>query len=85
MPSRSEILFRKFLKWRYQHISNKQFIRIAAAVIGLLAGLGAVALKNLTHLIQQLLEGEFIKEIHSAFYFIFPDRVMPDQYERTVE
>lgn len=72
MPSRSEILFRKFLKWRYQHISNKQFIRIAAAVIGLLAGLGAVALKNLTHLIQQLLEGEFIKEIHSAFYFIFP-------------
>jgi CIC family chloride channel protein len=72
MPSKSETIFRNFLKWRYQHISNKQFIRIAAAVIGLLAGLGAVALKNLTHIIQGLLEGEFIKEIHSAFYFIFP-------------
>tara|TARA_R110001583_G_scaffold160872_1_gene312818 strand:+ start:102816 stop:104606 length:1791 start_codon:yes stop_codon:yes gene_type:complete len=72
MSTRSKILLRKFLKWRYQHISNKQFIRIASAVIGLLAGLGAVVLKNLTHFIQELLEGEFIKEIHSAFYFIFP-------------
>lgn len=72
MPSRSEILFRKFLKWRYQHISNKQFIRIASAVIGLLAGLAAVTLKNFTHFIQELLEGNFIKDIHQAFYFIFP-------------
>ena len=72
MSSKSEILFRKFLKWRYQNISNKQFIRIASAVIGLLAGLGAVLLKNLTHFIQELLEGEFIKDIHTAFYFIFP-------------
>jgi CIC family chloride channel protein len=72
MSTKSEILFRKFLKWRYQNISNKQFIRIASAVIGLLAGLGAVVLKNLTHFIQELLEGEFIKDIHTAFYFIFP-------------
>ncbi len=72
MSTNSKYLLLKFLKWRYQHISNKQFIRIASAVIGLLAGLGAVMLKNLTHLIQELLEGEFIKEIHSAFYFIFP-------------
>ncbi len=68
----SKILFTKFLKWRYKHISNKQFINIASAIIGLLAGLGAVTIKNLTHLIQELLEGEFIKEIHQGFYFIFP-------------
>jgi len=72
MPSKSEKLFRKFLKWKYKHISNKQFINIASAIIGLLAGLGAVTLKNLTHLIQESLEGEFIKNIHQAFYFIFP-------------
>ena len=72
MSTRSKILFRKFLKWRYQNISNKQFTNIASAIIGLLAGLGAVVLKNLTHFIQQLLEGKFIKEIHQAFYFIFP-------------
>lgn len=62
----------KFLKWRYKHISNKQFINIASAVIGLLTGLAAVTIKNLTHFIQELLEGEFIREIHNLFYFIFP-------------
>ncbi len=72
MPTQSKTLLRKFLKWRYKHISNKQFTNIASVIIGLLAGLGAVTLKNLTHFIQQLLEGEFIKDIHGAFYFIFP-------------
>jgi len=62
----------KFLKWRYKHISNKQFINIASAIIGLLTGLAAVTIKNLTHFIQELLEGEFIREIHNLFYFIFP-------------
>jgi CIC family chloride channel protein len=64
--------FIKFLKWRYAHISNKQFITIASAIIGFMAGLGAVILKNFTHFIQHLLEGKFIKDIHQAFYFIFP-------------
>jgi CIC family chloride channel protein len=68
----SKRLFTKFLKWKYKHISNTQFTNISSAIIGLLAGLGAVILKNLTHLIQGLLEGEFIKDIHKAFYFIFP-------------
>ena len=72
MPTKLEKIFRKFLKWKYKHLSNTQFINIAAAVVGLLSGLAAVTLKNLTHLIQELLEGEFIKNIHQVFYFIFP-------------
>ena len=72
MKVNSRLLIHRFLKWRYKNISNTQFTNIASAIIGLLAGLAAVTLKNLTHLIQQLLEGEFIKEIHNAFYFIFP-------------
>jgi CIC family chloride channel protein len=64
--------FIKFLKWRYAHISNKQFITISSAIIGFMAGMGAVILKNFTHFIQHLLEGKFIKDIHQAFYFIFP-------------
>jgi len=72
MSTKSKYLFRKFLKWRYQYISNKQFIYIASTVVGLLAGLAAVIIKNLVHFIQVLLEGKFIKEIHQAFYFIFP-------------
>jgi len=65
-------LRKRFFKWRYKHISNKHFISIASAIIGLLSGLVAVTIKNLTHFIQELLEGEFIREIHNVFYFIFP-------------
>ena len=72
MPTQQKSLLRKFLIWKYKHISNKQFINFSSAIIGFLAGLGAVTLKNLTHLIQELLEGEFIREIHLVFYFIFP-------------
>lgn len=71
MPESKRYLIR-FLKWRYKHISNKHFISIASAVIGLLSGLVAVTIKNLTHFIQELLEVEFIREIHNLFYFIFP-------------
>ena len=72
MSDKFKNILKRFLIWKYQHISDKHFIRIASAVIGLLAGLGAVILKNLTHFIQRLLEGEFINDIHIAFYFIFP-------------
>jgi chloride channel protein, CIC family len=70
MPKKTRLT--RFLIWKYKHISDRQFIYILSVVIGLLAGLGAVSLKNLTHYIQQLLEGELIKEIHQVFYFIFP-------------
>lgn len=72
MPTRVHKAFTKFLKWRYKNISNKTFMYFMAIAVGLLAGLGAVTLKNLTHYIQKLLEGELIKEIHQIFYFIFP-------------
>ena len=68
----SKLIFTKFLKWRYKNISNKNFVNIASAIIGFLAGMGAVMLKNLTHIIQLLLEVEFIKNIHQVFYFVFP-------------
>ncbi len=70
MPKKS--LLTRFLIWKYKYIPDKQFVYILSAIVGLLAGLGAVVLKNLTHLIQHLLEGEFIKDIHKVFYFIFP-------------
>ncbi|MCG2459194.1 chloride channel protein [Flavobacteriaceae bacterium F89] len=69
---KSRILFHRFLKWRYRHISNQQFVSIASAIIGFLAGAGAVVLKNVTHFIQELLEGKIIGEFHRAFYFVFP-------------
>jgi len=72
MQGQKKSLLTKFLVWRLKHIPHKQFVTIISAFIGLLAGLGAVTLKNLTHFIQKVLEGGFIREIHNAFYFIFP-------------
>ena len=62
----------KFYNWRYKQISSLQFTYMLSIVVGLLAGLGSVIIKNLTHFIQSLLEGKIIKEYHHAFYFIFP-------------
>ncbi|MGB5263087.1 MAG: chloride channel protein, partial [Lutimonas sp.] len=68
----SKVALTKFLRWRYKYFTQSQFRNIVSAIIGLLAGLAAVTLKNLTHFIQVLLEGKFIFEFHKAFYFVFP-------------
>ena len=62
----------KFLLWRYKHLSHRQFIYILSLLIGFIAGIGAIVLKTLTHLIQNLLEGNLIQYYHHVFYFIFP-------------
>lgn len=62
----------RFLVWRTKYVSHQQFLMVLSAVIGFLAGLVAVVIKNLTAFIQMLLEGELIINYHDAFYFIFP-------------
>lgn len=61
-----------FFKWRYKNVSSQQLIYSLSILVGILAGLGTVVIKNLTHFIQTLLEGKIIKEYHYSFYFIFP-------------
>ena len=65
-------LITRFLIWKYKHISEKNFTYILSILVGLLSGLGAVALKNLTHFIELLLEKTLVKDLHLAFYFVFP-------------
>ena len=62
----------RFALWKTQHLTNHQFLMFLSALIGFIAGLVAVTIKNLTHYIQRLLEGELIINYHIAFYFIFP-------------
>ncbi|WP_251805148.1 chloride channel protein [Antarcticibacterium sp. W02-3] len=62
----------QFALWRNRHITHHQFLMFLSALIGFIAGLVAVTIKNLTHYIQRLLEGEFVANYHAAFYFIFP-------------
>ncbi|HSM63843.1 MAG TPA: chloride channel protein, partial [Gillisia sp.] len=72
MFKRAKPGFQKFLLWKTNNLTQHQFILILSALIGLASGLGAVLIKNLTHFIQELLEGKLIANVHHAFYFIFP-------------
>ncbi|NRD24371.1 chloride channel protein [Winogradskyella litoriviva] len=72
MPSTYKKLLKKFLIWKYKHISERQFVFILSVLVGFLAGTGTVVLKNLTHYIRLLLELESFRNHHHALYFIFP-------------
>lgn len=72
MASSSKGLLRKFLIWKYKHISERNFIYVLSILVGLLAGLGTVLLKNITHYIQLLFEINIFKNYQNSLYFIFP-------------
>ncbi len=69
-PSKKSLLY-KFLKWRYRNISDKNFTLLLSVLIGFAAGLVSLLLKNITHLIQVVLESDIISW-QTSFYFIIP-------------
>ncbi|KJD31764.1 chloride channel protein [Tamlana nanhaiensis] len=72
MPTNIQGLLRKFLIWKYKHIPERNFIYILSILVGFLAGLGTVTLRNLTHYIRLLFEISFFKNYQNSLYFIFP-------------
>ncbi|MBT8307692.1 MAG: chloride channel protein, partial [Maribacter sp.] len=71
MPNRLNTYFTRFLKWRYKHISNKTFTHIMSVVVGFLAGLAAVTLKNITYFIESLTEKGIVLS-GNELHFILP-------------
>ena len=65
--------FRRFGIWRYRNMSLRRLVLISAVLVGLLAGLSSVILKNLTHLIQNFVEDTLVEQMgFNGFYFAFP-------------
>ena len=64
-------LLKRFLIWKYKHISQKNFVFLLSILVGLLAGLVSVILKNVTHIIQKLLEKGIVFS-KNQLYFILP-------------
>lgn len=62
----------KFLVWRIKHISNKNFVLILSGVVGALAGLAAVVLKQTVHLIDKALTYDFNIDYGNYLYFTYP-------------
>jgi len=72
MSFKSKSLLRKFLIWKYKHISERQFVFVLSILVGFLAGIGTVLLKNFTHYIRLLFELDFFNNYQNSLYFIFP-------------
>ncbi|WP_378181372.1 chloride channel protein [Aquimarina sp. SS2-1] len=71
MPTKKKTLLHRFLIWRYRHISTKNFVLILSIIVGFCAGLISLLLKNITHLIQVVLESDIISW-QTSFYFVIP-------------
>jgi CIC family chloride channel protein len=65
-------LLLKFLIWRVKHISTKNFTIIISGVIGVIAGLAAVTLKESVHLLQSLLTYNFHDQFINYLYLSYP-------------
>jgi CIC family chloride channel protein len=64
-------LLTRFLKWRYRHISHKTFTHLMSVVVGFLAGLASVTLKNTTYFIESTL-GRGALSVSTELYFVLP-------------
>lgn len=71
MGNQPHSLLTRFLKWRYKHISHKTFTHLMSVVLGFLAGLAAVTLKNTTYFIESALD-RGVLFLSEEIYFILP-------------
>ena len=64
-------LLARFHKWRYKRISHKTFTQLMSVVVGFLAGLASVTLKNTTYFIESALD-RGVLFLSNELYFILP-------------
>lgn len=64
--------FMALLVWRERHIKEKTFVIILALIVGIVAGLAALVLKTLIHLISVTLTSRINIDEGSFLYLIYP-------------
>lgn len=62
----------RFLLWRTKHINDRTFMMILGVVIGFLAGIAAVVIKNSVMFIKNLLTQNFSLSSENFLYFALP-------------
>ena len=62
----------KFLQWKTQYLTHRQFILLLCGLVGVATGYAALAMRSLTHFIEEVLVGNIIRYINYGFYVIFP-------------
>ena len=62
----------QFNFWRLKKLNVKHLRLILSILVGTLSGLTAVTIKNLVHVLQNILTNGFAKEYHNYYFFIYP-------------
>ena len=77
----------RLLRWRERHIKEKSFVILLSLVVGVLAGLAAMVLKWMIHLISGTLtadlnvsEGNYLYILYPVIDHTFPTRRSSDLY-----
>src|SRR5210317_359213 len=65
-------VWRRFLIWRIKNMSQRNLIMILSVIIGVLAGLGAVVIKNGVHLVKGLLTSNAVVDYQNYLFFVLP-------------
>ncbi len=72
MNSKTVAIIDRVNQWRKQRISKANFLIIAAFVVGILGGLAAALLKQMTHLIEEFLQNGLHWKYKYYLYLFFP-------------
>ena len=62
----------RFIRWREQHIKDRQFILMLSFVVGIGTALAALLLKQLIHWIQMFLTDHFDTTEANYLYLVYP-------------
>ena len=62
----------RFHKWRLKNMSERGFITALSILVGLLAGIAAVIIKNTVRLTQNAVSNLVASEVHNYIYFALP-------------
>ena len=62
----------KFHRWRLKHLGERGFLTLLSIVIGVLAGMAAVVLKNTVRFTEDLVHRLVSNEVHNYIYFAMP-------------
>ncbi|NOZ45859.1 MAG: chloride channel protein [Chlorobi bacterium] len=72
MKKRFSNIVKSILIWRLKYISDKRFILILSVIVGVIAGFGAVTIKNLVHLLKHILTYQLASQFHNYLFFVYP-------------
>ena len=72
MNSKTVAIIENLNRWRKQRMSKANFLIIAAFVVGILGGIAASLLKQLTHLIEEFLQNGLHWKYKYYLYLFFP-------------